>query len=366
MSTHEALIRDEVTSLPVYNAGLHPDQLKQRLGLSRIIKLDSNENPLGPSPEAIQAVRAAADGLFRYPDRDETSLRALIAGRLGVPGNRLAFGNGSEDLIAIIYRMVMRPGETVVTTVPSFGLHQICAQVLGGRARTIPFTPDWRFPTDAIVAALGRGPRILILSSPSNPVGVVMTADDIERILAAARPETLLIFDEAYVEYVDPALRVDVLARLRSHAGPWVVLRTFSKAYGLAALRVGYGIAHDAGFIENLYKVRSPFSVNAAALAAAEAAFADDGYLALGTSLVQENRARLAAALTTRGHAVAPAQGNFLFVDMGRDGAEVAAALRSRGVLVKPWLEPGYTSFIRVTVTTPEEGDAFLAALDAV
>jgi len=366
MESTKALIRDEVTSLPVYNAGLHPETLKRRLGLAHIVKLDSNENPIGPSPRAIEAVRDVATGLFRYPDRDETKLRAAIAQRLGVAGERLAFGNGSEDLIAIIYRMVMRPGETVVTTVPSFGLHQICAQVLGGRALTIPFTAAWQFPVEAVVEALAARPRILILASPSNPVGVAMTADDVERVLAAARPETLLVFDEAYIEYVEAAARVDVLGRLKTHAGPWVVLRTFSKAYGLAALRIGYGIAHSAAFVENLYKVRSPFSVNAAALAAAQAAFADEAHLARVVGQVQQDRRRLAQALAAQGYAVAPSQGNFLFVDSRRDGAAVAAALRAKGVLVKPWLEPGYTSFIRVTVGTPKEGEAFLAALGEV
>jgi histidinol-phosphate aminotransferase len=366
MESTKALIRDEVTSLPVYNAGLHPETLKRRLGLAHIVKLDSNENPFGPSPHAIEAVRDVAAGLFRYPDRDETNLRAAIAARLGVPGERLAFGNGSEDLIAIIYRMVMRPGETVVTTVPSFGLHQICAQVLGARAVTIPFTADWLFPVDAIVEALARRPRILILSSPSNPVGVVMSEHDVDRIIAATHPETLLIFDEAYIEYVDPAVRVDVLARLKAYSGPWVVLRTFSKAYGLAALRIGYGVAHSIDFIENLYKVRSPFSVNAAALAAAEAAFADEAHLAKVTGAIRESRTALAAALTARGYALAPSKANFLFVDSGRDGTAVASALRSKGVLVKPWLEPGYGRFIRVTIGTRAEGEEFLAALHAV
>lgn len=366
MASSLPLIRDEVTALPVYNAGLHPEKLRRQLGLERIVKLDSNENPFGPSPAAIAAVTAAAQSLYRYPDRDESALRGLIARRLGVEPDRLAFGDGSEDLIGIIYRMVMRPGEVAVTTVPSFGLHQIWAEVLGASALLLPFEPGWRFPVAAIEKALADRPRVLILASPSNPVGVVMTAEDVERVLAAASPETLLIFDEAYVEFISPEARVDVLARLARHAGPWVVLRTFSKAYGLAGLRLGYAVARDADFIRNLYKVRSPFAVNAAALAAAEAAFADEAHLNHVTGEIRRLRGELGAALAARGLAVAPSEGNSLFFDSGRDSKAVAAALREKGVLVKPWLEQGYTSFVRVSIGTADENAAFLAALDAV
>ncbi|MCF4167311.1 histidinol-phosphate transaminase [Zavarzinia compransoris] len=366
MAASTPLIRDEVTSLPTYNAGLHPEKLRRQLGLERIVKLDSNENPLGPSPAAIEAVRAAANDLFRYPDRDETVLRGLIAARLGVDADRLAFGDGSEDLIGIIYRMVMRPGECAVTTMPSFGLHKIWADVLGAHARLLPFEAGWRFPVAAIEAALAEKPRVLILATPSNPVGAVLTGQDIGRILAACGPETLLILDEAYVEFVSPEARVDTLAMLAAHHGPWVVLRTFSKAYGLAGLRIGYGIAHDADFVRNLYKVRSPFSVNAAALAAAEAAYADTAHLDRVTAEIRALRAALRGALALRGYAVAPSEANSLFFDTGRDGAAVAEALRRRGVLVKPWLEPGYTGFIRVSIGTRADNEAFLAALDAV
>lgn len=365
MDSVKPMIRDEVTSLPVYNAGLHPEKLRRQLGLARIVKLDSNENPFGPSPKAIEAVKTATKALYRYPDRDETALRALIAEALAVEPDRLAFGDGSEDLIGIIYRMCMRPGEIAVTTVPSFGLHQIWAEVLGARALLLPFEDGWRFPVVAIERALADRPRVLILASPSNPVGVVMTAEDVDRVLAACGPETLVIFDEAYVEFISPEARVDILARLARHAGPWVVLRTFSKAYGLAGLRLGYAIARDADFIRNLYKVRSPFSVNAAALAAAEAAFADTRHLGMVTGAIRGLRGELRAALTKRGLDVAPSEGNSLFFDTRKDSKTVAAALREKGVLIKPWLEAGYTSFVRVSIGTRSENEAFLIALDA-
>ncbi len=366
MKTNETLVRHEVKSLPIYNAGLHPAKLKRQLGLDRVVKLDSNENPFGPSPYAAEAVRAAASDLFRYPDREETKLRNLLATRLDMPAGHFAFGNGSEDLIGVIYRMVLRPGDKVTTTVPSFGLHQICAQVLGADATLIPFDLDWRFPVDALIANLATHPRILILSSPSNPVGAALANEDLDRIIAATPPETLLILDEAYIEYMDPAAYVDTLGKLKAHGGPWIILRTFSKAYGLAALRIGYGIASSVDFIENLYKVRSPFSVNAAALAAAAAAYADEAHLIHVTGEIRRERAALAAALTAHGYKLAPSQANFLFIDTRRDGAAVVAGLRAKGVLVKPWLESGYQRFIRVTVGKSEENNAFLAALDRV
>ncbi len=366
MASPTPMIRDEVTSLPAYNAGMHPEKLRRQLGLDRIVKLDSNESPFGPSPAAIAAVTAAASGFGRYPDRDESALRSLIAADLGVDPETLAFGDGSEDLIGILYRMVMRPGECAVTTVPSFGLHQIWAEVLGAHALLLPFEADWRFPIEAIERALADNPRVLILASPSNPVGAVMTEADVDRVLAACGPDTLLIFDEAYVEFVSPAARVDVLAKLRGRQAPWVVLRTFSKAYGLAGLRIGYGIAHDAGFVRNLYKVRAPFSVNAAAQAAATAAYADGKHLDMVTTAIRKLRGELSAALQKRGLAVAPSEGNSLFFDAGLDSRAVAAGLRERGVLVKPWLEPGYTSFVRVSIGTRRDNEAFLAALDAV
>lgn len=359
------LIRPDVAALPDYNAGLALDRFRDVYGIDATAKLDSNENPLGPSPDAVAAMRDCAAGIWRYPDAGDMALRQAIGAATGIAADCVIMGNGSEDLIGAIYRAVIRPGDRVVTICPSFGLHEFGAQTFGAQVVKVPFAADWSFPLQGVIAALAEPTRVLIFSSPSNPAGPAVTRADFADLVAAVPQGTLIVFDEAYREYLDPALAFDPFAILRASGLDWVSLRTFSKAYGLAGSRVGYGLCSAAPLTQALRKTRNPFAVNAFAGAGALAALADHAHLARTVALARAERARLRAALAERGIEVAPSEGNFLFFRTPGPASDLVEALRRRGVLIKGWQEPPFLDWARVTIGTPAENDSFLAALAA-
>lgn len=361
------LIRPEIAALPTYNAGLALDRFRARYGIDCLAKLDSNENPAGPCPGVVDAIRDEAAGIARYPDAGNGALREDLAAATGSTTDRLIIGNGSEDLIGAVFRTVLRPGDHVVTICPSFGLHEFGALASGAHVTKVPFNADWSFPVEGMIRAMAaEAPRVLMFSSPSNPAGPAISADEFDTLLTATPPDTLVVFDEAYLEYLDPAARFDAMARLEAGPNPWLILRTFSKAYGLAGIRVGYGIACDPDLAAQMMKARNPFGVNALAVAAARAALRDADHLAHSVTRAAEGRVQLARHLSQAGFACAPSQTNFVFFDTGRTATDFAEALRHKGVLIKPWLEEPYTRWARVTIGTEEENRRFLAAVEGI
>lgn len=361
--TQDNLIRPEVAALADYNAGLALDRFRQVYGTEAVAKLDSNENSLGPSPQAVAAMRDCAAGVWRYPDAADLALRQAIGAATGTDPEAVIVGNGSEDLIGAIYRAVLRPGDRVLTVSPSFGLHEFAAQAMGAGVEKLAFGPDWSFPVDGLVAALRRPARVLIFSSPSNPAGPAIGRADFARLVAAVPKATLVVFDEAYREYLEPEFAFDPCAILREAGLDWIALRTFSKAYGLAGARVGYGLCSEPAIARALRKTRNPFAVNAFAGAAALAALRDHAHLAQGVARTLTERARVRAALAAAGFEVAPSQANFLFFRTPGPASDFVEALRRQGVLVKGWQEPPFLDWARVTIASPEENDAFLAAV---
>ncbi|HEY9040088.1 MAG TPA: aminotransferase class I/II-fold pyridoxal phosphate-dependent enzyme [Roseovarius sp.] len=357
------LIRKEVRDLPDYNAGIALDRFTATYGIDCIAKLDSNESPLGPSPRAIKAMQEAATGVARYPDAANTALRTLIARTLGTASDNVIIGNGSEDLIGALFRAIIRPQDNVLTTCPSFGLHEFGALTFGATVTKVPFNADWSFPVDDLCEALRSRPRVLIFSSPSNPAGPAITQEEFRTVLADADPETLICFDEAYVEFIEASNRFDALGLLAASGLPYIVLRTFSKAYGLAGARVGYGIASDPLLIKALMKTRNPFGVNAMAACGAIEALEDAGHLARTVDLAISERQRVSAALTAKGYLCAPTQTNFVFFDTFGQATELANALRGKGILIKGWQEAPFENWARVTMASAAENDAFLDAV---
>ncbi|WP_323777950.1 aminotransferase class I/II-fold pyridoxal phosphate-dependent enzyme [Leisingera sp.] len=357
------LIRTEVANLPDYNAGLSLDRFKAAYGIDCLAKLDSNESPLGPSPRAVKAMQHAATGVARYPDAGNTHLRGLIAKSLGWHEDRIIIGNGSEDLIGAMFRAVIRPQDNVVTICPSFGLHEFGALTFGATVTKIPFNDDWSFPVAGLCDALQAKPRVLVFSSPSNPAGPAITEMEFRQVVAATDPATLICFDEAYVEFIEPRKRFDALAILAEAQKPFIVLRTFSKAYGLAGARVGYGITSDARNIKALMKTRNPFGVNAMAAAAAAQAIGDTAHLKAVTDLATLERQRVSDALNLKGFECAPSQTNFIFFNTRGPAHVLAENLRHKGVLIKAWQEAPFGHWARVTMGTPAENDTFLDAI---
>ena len=371
-STESTLARAEVRPLPAYNAGLSSEAVRARYGVDRIARLASNENPFGVSPAVAQALASLASDVGNYPDAGCTALREAISARTGVPAERFVFGNGSEDLLKLLCEVFLAPGDTVVTQRPVFGLHQIYPEMMGAKVELLELHSELGFDVDAWCAALQRQPKLAFLPNPSNPVGCMLDSTAFARVLAATSPQTVLVVDEAYYEYaLHSEGYPDVLQQLQAHKGPWIVLRTFSKAWGLAGLRVGYGMASSAELIGLIDKVRTPFNVNVAAQRAALAAWNDPAHMQQSVAKTVELREALRAQLVALSSAgqplagvrIAPSVANFLFLDLGRPSVPVAEALLAQGVIIKPWKEPGFENYLRVSVGTAEDNALFVQAL---
>jgi len=337
----------------------------ERYAPARIAKLGSNENPLGPTPLVTSTLGLGADFLRLYPDPHGDQLRRALAARLGVDPDTIILGNGSEDLIAIIARAVIRSGDRVATLYPSFSLHEDYAIALGATIQRVGLRDDLSIDVDALVEAARGGPRILVFSNPMNPAGCWLSGADLSRVVDALPKDCLLVVDEAYFEYAEGDDYADAIALLRSDDRPWIILRTFSKAWGLAGLRVGYGVVGSAALRGMFDLVRTPFNVNSVAQAAALIALSDPDHLREVVSLARSERARMFDWLSARGLRVVPSKGNFLFFDCGGNASDFVEELLPQGVIVKPWKQPGYDQFIRVSIGSPAENAHFMAAMSS-
>ena len=360
-------LRAEVRGLPAYNAGLSGEFVRARYGVSHVAKLGSNENPRGASAAVLAhlARSTTAGTLALYPDPSCSALRALIAERLGVDPEQLLFGNGSEDLLAIAAHTFLGAGDEVVTVIPSFGLHIIYPQSVGAKVVTVPMRSDLEFDVDALIDAISPSTRMLIISNPSNPVGCAMDTVEMRRLLNAVSPGTLVLWDEAYFEYAsDEDGYPDSLAVLRDSGLPWLLLRTFSKAYGLAALRVGYCVASAPELAGLMNRVRTPFNINQIAQQAAAVAFGDQEHVVASVADARAGRAWMRAALVGLGVKPARSRANFLFFDCGEDAAKLAGRMLEDGVIVKPWREPGYETCMRVSVGSAADNALFMESFE--
>lgn len=366
MADPSSPIREEVRAIAPYNAGLTIDEVRRRHGVAVVAKLGSNENPNGPSPAVASALSAIHELARLYPDPSGRELAAEIARRLAVEIGQVVLGNGSEDLIAVICRSVVRPGDAVATLFPSFPLHEDYTTLMGGQIDRVVVKADLTVDVDAMVEAAHRKPRMLLFANPMNPVGSWLTPAELERVIAAVDPKTLVVVDEAYAEYAAGEDYPSALDLLRATSLNWAVLRTFSKAYGLAGLRIGYGITSSATLRGFFDRARTPFNTNAVAQSAALAALADTAHLDHSVAMALAERDRIGQTLLALGYKVAPSKCNFLFFDASMDATVLAEALLARGVVVKPWKQPGFETFARVSIGSPQENDHFLSALKAV
>jgi histidinol-phosphate aminotransferase len=358
------LARKEVRGLSSYNAGLSIETVRARYGVDRIAKLGSNENHFGPSSAAIKAMQLEATKAGLYPDPNCSELRAVLAKSLSIPEDKLIFGNGSEDLLGVISRVFLDHGDQVVTVLPSFGLHIIYPQAVGAEVIAVPMGENMRIDIDRLTAALSPRTRLLMFSCPSNPVGSALQEAELARVLEVMSDNTLLVFDEAYYEYAQMDSRYpDCLRMLQNSGKPFILLRTFSKAYGLAGARVGYGITSDATLSNLVDRLRTPFNLNRAAQAGALAAWSDEDHLMKGLRHVVSERARLSSELVSLGIKSIDSFANFLFFKTPHQAEVVNERLLSKGVIVKPWKENGYTDWLRVSIGSSEDCNMFISAL---
>ncbi len=352
-----------VRGLVPYEPGKPIEALERELGIREAVKLASNENPLGPSPRALEAARAALADLARYPDGHGHALREAIAARHGVDPACVVLGNGSNDVLDLIARAFLGPGTEAVMSAHAFAVYPIATRAAGAEAVMAP-ARDFGHDLEAMAARVTARTRVVWIASPNNPTGTRLAPERLRAFLEALPPHVVAVVDEAYHEYAAPAGEAGALAWVA--ALPRVVVtRTFSKAYGLAGLRIGYGVAAPE-VAELLNRVRHPFNVNAVAQAAARAALADEAHIARSVALNREGMAQLEAGLRDLGLGWIPSAGNFLCVDVGREAAPVYEALLREGVIVRPVAGYGLPRHLRVTVGLPEENRRFLEALARV
>ena len=349
----------DILSVATYTPGKPIEELERELGIKEAIKLASNENPLGPSPRAMEALRRAIANVHRYPEGRGTALRAKIADRFKVSPEEVILGNGSNEIIELLVRGFITAGDEAVMADLTFSLYPLMVTVSRGTPVKVPLK-DGRHDLDAMAAAVTPRTRLIFLCNPNNPTGTMVNAADLNRFLAALPDSVVVVIDEAYVDYVT-APDFPRSLELRLSGPPVVVLRTFSKLHGLAGLRIGYGIART-DLIAYLDRIHQPFNTSQLAQIAATAALDDEPHLAASRRVNEEGKTFLQQLFAGLKWPVHPTQANFLYVETGRDAKKLYEALLREGVIVRH-IEG---SRLRVTVGRPEENQRFAEALKRI
>jgi histidinol-phosphate aminotransferase len=366
------LLRPEVLSFTPYSPGLSIEEIKERYNLSQVVKLASNENPLGASPVVQQRIKLHAGMVFRYPQSGNPRLVSALAARLGVGAERVVVGNGSDELIDLILRVRVRPEEEVLAFEPCFSMYKLQSRLCGVGFRQVPLDRDFGFPWSALLEAANERTAVVFVTSPDNPSGRAATADELAHLARSLPRHCLLVVDEAYIDFATPQEEYSLLPRLRAgeHGLENVVLlRTFSKMFGLAGLRLGYGVFPD-WLADYLWRVRMPFSVNILAEEAGLAALEDQAFYQASLDTVMRGRELLTRELTRLGCAVTPSKANFLLFrlpeDSGLDPNSVFEALLRRGVIIRPLKSYNLPEHLRVSVGNAQENGLFLRELEEI
>ena len=359
-----------VRTLQAYQPGKPESELRREYGLTDIIKLASNENPLGPSPKALVAVCEALNGLARYPDGNGFDLKTALSARLNTPLATLTLGNGSNDVLELAARAFLTPEHEAIFSEHAFAVYPIVTQAIGATARIAKANlPDHPMPYGhnpaAMLDLINDRTRIIFIANPNNPTGTWLNTAELESLLAAVPEPVIVVVDEAYGEYVEAAADCPTVLPWLDRFPNLIVTRTFSKAYGLAGLRVGYAISHPQ-VADLLNRVRQPFNVNSLALVAATAALDDHDYLERSRTLNRAGMQQVQAACRTLGLTWLPSVGNFLCVDVDRPGRGVFLELLKRGVIVRPVDNYGLPRFLRISIGTEAENARLIEALNDV
>ena len=327
-----------------------------------IVKLASNENPRGPGAAVLTAIAAAAQAATRYPDGNGFALKAALSTRLGVDAAQIVLGNGSNDILELAAQAFLRPGDEAIYSQHAFAVYPLATRARGAIGVEVP-ARDYGHDLARMRAAITPRTRMIFVANPNNPTGTLVAAAELLEFIASVRPDVLVVLDEAYNEYLEPVDRCDSVGWLARFPN-LLVSRTFSKAYGLAALRIGYGIM-DAGIADMLNRVRQPFNVNALAQAAALAALADASYVDASRALNRAGLAQLAAGFAALGVEFLPSHGNFVLAKVG-NAEQVYQRLLAQGVIVRPVANYGLPEWLRISVGLPDENDRFLGILGSI
>lgn len=356
-------VPENIASLKPYPPGKPLEELEREYGITDSIKLASNENPLGSSPLALKAISDHLKNLHRYPDGSGFYLRERLSQQLGVDESSIVLGNGSNEIIDLLLRTFVQPGDEVLISKPTFLVYSLMTQAVGGLSVQVN-QKSFAHDLEAMADALTERTRVVFLDNPNNPSGSVISRKDFEIFRSRVPEDVLVVLDEAYMEFADPEQTFSGVEYLNS--SPAVIsLRTFSKAYGLAGLRVGYGVM-PSEVADYLNRVRQPFNVNSLAQVAALAALDDEQFLQESQKVVHQGLAYLYQELAEMKLRTLPTQTNFFLIEVGYEAREVYEAMLRRGVIVRAMNAYGLDDYIRISVGRPEENQRFLAALREV
>ncbi len=359
-----ALATPGVQGLTPYVPGKPIEELERELGISNIIKLASNENPLGPSPKVLSALDQVKADLTRYPDGNGFQLKQTLAAGLGVSADTITLGNGSNDVLDLIARAYLSPGDEAVVSQYAFAVYPISTQACGGKS-VVTAAKDWGHDLDAMAAAVTENTKVIFIANPNNPTGTSFGKGEWDAFIRRVPERVLVVLDEAYIEYVEEgADALNGLDYLDQHPN-LIVTRTFSKAYGLAGLRVGYALSNPQ--VANvLNRVRQPFNVDSFALAAASAVLEDQDYLARSRAVNRDGMTQYETGLKKLGLDYIPSAGNFITVHFDTPGMEIYQKLLQEGVIVRPLANYGMANSLRISIGLPEENQRCLEALERV
>jgi histidinol-phosphate aminotransferase len=355
------LVRKNILEVNPYIAGKPIEETKRQLGLREVIKLASNENPLGVSTRAQRAIKLAVCGVNRYPDSGGFYLKRKLAKALNLAPENLVLGNGSDELIDIIIKAFVEDDETILTSEATFLEYEIIAQVLGRRVVKVPLR-YFKYDAEGIKRKIDAKTKIIFVANPNNPTGTYLTRYEVEGLIDALPAEAVLVLDEAYDTFIDVDDFPDSRQYLKKNV---IILKTFSKAYGLAGLRLGYAIARQE-LVVGMERCRQPFNTNILAQAAGIAALDDKKFLRRSRRLILQGKAYLYDGLSKMGLAYVPSVANFILIDVGRDGLGVFREMLKFGVIVRDMKQYGLKNFIRVTIGTKKENERFVRVLKRV
>jgi histidinol-phosphate aminotransferase len=357
----ESLARKNILDIQPYKPGRPLEEVQRELGIEQVIKLASNENPLGPSPVTLKAIESVIAGISLYPDGSAHCLKEALAMKLNVSPLNLFVGNGSNEIITIIMETFLNPGEDVIIADPSFAIFPIAVRIGNGRSVLVPLR-DFKHDLQAMADAITNRTKLIVISNPNNPTGTYVTRAELEDFWPRVPPKILIVFDEAYYEYVQAEDYPQTISYVREgrHA---IILRTFSKIYGLAGLRIGYGIAIPQ-IINLMNKVRQPFNVNSIAQVAAQFALEDDMHVQSSIKTNNEGKRYLYRELERLRLSYVPTSANFVLINLKCEAAKILERLLRKGIIVRSMEGYKLPHYIRVTVGTQEQNERLIGALE--
>lgn len=363
LSTREKLHRPALEKIKPYIPGKPIEEVQRELGIRKVIKLASNENPLGPSPMALSAIHNHIKSVWRYPDAAGYYLRRKLSEKIGVPQDHIILGNGSVEIVQQITEAYLNPGDEVIVGWPAFFKYIIATQIMGGTVVRVPLR-DMRYDLQAMADAAGSKTRIIFIANPNNPTGTMVTGDEVSAFMAKIPEGVIVVFDEAYREYIEDEDYPDSMKYLREGKNI-IILRTFSKIYGLAGLRIGYGIARP-DIISYLNRVREAFNTNSLAQIAALHALDDQKHLERSKAHNREERAHLTKGLKELGLGLSPSVANFILADLGRDATSLHNRLLEEGIIVRPMGMYELPTCMRITIGKKNENNRLLEVLSSI